>query len=274
MIVSTDIAIVAERVEYFGDGAGSGKFGSIVSHGIAAPITEARFAYSSSGGTAQDSSGMQQPVGDQDYITLLNPRAGPGLIEVQANFSDATGHPVGHPITVSIAGETRKTIIANIPLGTHPVGPFSVSLTGSGPFVAEAAQYFGGSPNAGSHPGVAFPGTMLASGDVYLGDLSTSLEDGSAVTRSVYVYNPFTTDVQITIQYFGPKGVISQAVYAVPAGAITTIDVNQDTQGVQSQGLVGGEIRTVPGSAGLFIAFSVGTTIDGLSATEDVGVPA
>jgi len=273
MIVVSDAPIVAERVEYFGDGAGSGKFGSIVSQGISAASSLAHFAFGASGGSATDSRDVMQPVGNQDYITVLNPGIQPGAIQVVAHFADAAGDDVGQPVQLSLAAGTRKTIQANAALGTSAYSSFSVTLTGTNPFVAESSEYFGGSPNAGRHPGVAFAGQATCPDDVLLPDVSLSLADGSSLNRTVYVYNASAGVLHLQVQYYGASGPVSRAAYTVPAGGITLIDVNQDLAGLTSPGSLGAEIQALPGSTGQFLAVSLGTTTDGLSVTEESGMP-
>ena len=267
MLISSDQPIVPERVIYFGDGAGSGKFGSTVSSGIGAPATALRFAFGSSGGAG--------PTGNQDFITLLNPNTSGNAVQVTATFSDAAGHPVGTSATVSVSPGTRQTIIANNFLGTSTVPVFSVSLTATGPIEAESAQYFGGSPNIGEHPGLAFPAQAAAAADVFLTDLSTRLPDNNAaLNRSVYLYNPGSSAIQVLATYFGSNGANPTATYTVPAGGIQVVDVEQDTQVSIPPGPLGAEFKLAAGSGGGFIAYAVGLTSDSLSATEDVGNPA
>jgi hypothetical protein len=267
MLISSDQPIVAERVIYFGDGAGSGKFGSTVSSGIAAPSTALRFAFGSSSGAG--------PTGNQDFITLLNPSTTGNPVQVTASFSDAAGHPVGTAATVSVAPGTRQTIIANNALGAGAVSAFSVSLTATGPIEAESAQYFSGSPNIGQHPGVAFPAQVGAASDVFLTDLSTTLADNNATLgRSVYLYNPGSTVIQVVASYFGGNSANPSVSYTVPAGGIQVVDVDQDTQASIPPGALGGEFKLAAGSSGGFIAYAVGLSTDSLSATEDVGNPA
>jgi hypothetical protein len=274
MEISSDLPIVAERVEYFGDGAGSGKFGSVVSQGIAAAPQQAWFPFGSSGGSALDARGTKQPVGDQDYITLLNPSGRSGSVQVTASFDDASGRALAQPVTVKVASGTRMTIIANLALGAQATGPFSVSLHGTGPFIAESAQYFGGSPNVGAHPGVAYAAQTAATSDALLSDLSINLVDGTGLRRAVYLYNPTASQVQVSVRYFGVSGPGGLALYTVSPGAIIKIGVNQDALGLLAIGPLGGELKVVPGTNGVFMAISLGTTVDGLSATEDSGAPA
>ena len=54
---------------------------------------------------------------------------------------------------------------------------------------------------------------------------------------------------------------------------MTVVDVNQDAGLALPAGALGAQF-TVSGGGGSIIAYGVGTTADGLSATEDVGVAA
>jgi hypothetical protein len=60
----------------------------------------------------------------------------------------------------------------------------------------------------------------------------------------------------------------------VPPGGITPVDVLDDTQASIPPGPVAAEFKLVAGSSGSFIAYAVGRSSDGLSASEDVGIPA
>ena len=267
MIVSSSQPIVAERVIYFGDGSGSGKFGSTVSSGITGPSTTLRLAYGTSGGAG--------PTGDQDFITLLNPSTSGNPVQVTASFADAAGHALGTSATVTVSPGTRQTIIANNYLGAAPVAAFSTVLTATGPIEAESAQYFGGSPNIGQHAGVDFPAQTSAATDVFMTDLSTALPDnGASQDRFVYLYNPGSTVIQVAATYFGANGATPTASYTVVPGGIQTVDVVQDTQATIPPGALGAEFKLASGSSGSFVAYSVGRSSDNLSATEDVGIPA
>jgi hypothetical protein len=362
LLVSSDQPVVAERVEYFSDGVGSGKFGSTATIGAVSPNTTWRFSFGSSGGASVDSQvkGKLNPTGDQNYITLLNPTSG-SSVTVTVSFVNGQGQAVGTPTQVTVAGGTRQTIVSNAALGTASSSPFSVILTATGAVVAEAAQYFNGSPNLGTNPGVLVPAQSVGTTDAFLSDLSTQLADGTGVNRKVYLYNPGTASIQVAASYFGgvtvsaatsatptqtptqtatatatptqtptqtatatstntatptpsatasaspqdsptasPTGTstatttatttstptttatatvtntatvtpLPSLTYTVPAGGILTINVNQDSN---ITGAVGAEYKLAAGASGAFVAFSVGLTSDGLSATEDVGVPA
>lgn len=260
MLISSDQPIVAERVEYFGDGAGSGKFGSTVSGGIAAPSTTLHVAYGSAG---------SGPTADQQFITLLNPATGGAPVTVSAEYDDSTGRAIGRT-SVAVNPGTRKTIVSSATVASAGTSAlFSVTLRASGPIEAEAAQYYGGSPNGGTHPGVAFPAPSGSNADLAFSDLSTQLADGTPVARTVYLYNPGAATAAVAASYFGSGGAPVQTTYAVPAGAIVAIAVNQVVGQALPPGAIGAEFR-VAGSGGL-IAYASGRTADGLSATEDIG---
>jgi hypothetical protein len=175
---------------------------------------------------------------------------------------------------VNVSAGTRQTILANSVLGAAAVSLFSVTLNATGLIEAEAAQYFNGSPNIGEHPGVAFPAQANPTTDVFLSDLSTQLADNTAVNRTAYLYNPGSAPIQVAATYFGSTGTTTQQTYTVPAGGITQVNVEQDTQTNIPPGPLGAEFKLASGSTGNFIAYAVGRTSDDLSATEDVGVPA
>ena len=126
-------------------------------------------------------------------------------MQVTATFFGADGQQLGSPRVVSVAAGTRQTIVVNPVLGAAAVTPFSAVLNATGPIEAEAAQYYGGSPNVGKHPGVAFPLQAGGSGTVLMSNLETSLLDGIGLQRTVYLYNPGTAAVQVAATYYGGK---------------------------------------------------------------------
>jgi hypothetical protein len=268
LLVGSDVPVVAERVEYFGDGAGSGKFGSVVSPGFTAPATSLRLAYGSSGGTQQDKHGVVTARGNQMYVTLLNPSQSGAPVRATVTIADAAGNVVGAPYTVSLAPATRQTVALNLLLGSAALSPFSVGIQASGPIEAEGTQYFGGSPNKGRHPGVVFPALAATARTAYFPDISTRLPGGAVVHRLVYVYAAATQPLQLQVAYFGQKGPGPTARYTAPGGGILTIDVNSDTAGISGRGPIGMSISVAPGSTGTFLATMTGITSDGLSALE------
>jgi hypothetical protein len=255
---------VPERVLYFGDGAGSGKFGSTVRSGISAGSSRLSIAYGSSGGIVNGDLN-----GDQAFITLQNP-ASSGSVQVTATFYGAGGHLRGQASAVTVSAGTRQTIIANNVLGSAPLAPFSVVLSATGPIMAESAQYYNGSPNVGQHPGVDFEAVPQGGSDLFLSDLATTQPDGAAVNRVAFLYNPGTVNITVAATYFGGSGATTPKTYTIPAGGITTVGVNSDTASIAA-GPIGAEFVLTSPSAGSFLVYGVGRTSDNLSATEDVG---
>lgn len=266
MLVRSDLPVVAERVIYFGPGAGSGKFGSTVSTGLAAAAT-LRIPYASSGGTAPDPGGTLRAIGDQAYLTLLNPASGGPAIDVTAGFVDAIGQPLGRSAAARLAPGTRQTIALNQLLGGGPIRPFSVAIAASGPIVAESAQYDGGSPNLGQHPGVTIPAVASAAAIAYLSGLETSYADGAPVLRALYLYNPGGAPITVSATYYASTGASTTATYAVPPGGVALADPSQSLTALPP-GPVGAVLRLSGGSGG-FVAVAIGQTVDGLSLTEE-----
>ncbi len=269
MLITSDQPIVPERVLYFGNGAGSGKFGSTVSRGINTPSTTLSFAYGSSGGATNTATGLNS-VGNQDFITLLNPSLTTAST-VAVSFYNVAGQQLGQTVSKTLAPGTRQTVIANTVLGTSAVNVFSARLNATSPIEAEAAQYFNGSPNIGDHPGVDYPGQFSATTHAFLSDLATKSADGAIVNRDIYLYNPGAVAISVAATYFGTSGNTDTATYTIPAGGVFDVDVDSDTQTSIPPGAVGAELTA---SSGSFIAFGLGLTNDNLSALEDVGIPA
>ena len=272
MLVNSSIPLVAERVEYFGDGVGSGKFGATVSGGLPPASDQLRIGAGFSGGTTTDSRGRSQPSGDQEYVTLLNPNLGGKDASVTVGFNDAAGRALGNGLTVSVPPGTRQTVGANAAIGARAAGPFSVTLSAADKvsIQAEAAQYFGGSPNLGQHPGVALAALTAPVGDAYFADLSTSGADGTVLARMVYLYNPLTSPCHVAATYVGPTGATVHATYTVGANGIVPIDVGKEIRNAIQPGAVGGFFHS---DDGYFVASSIARTADGQSTIESLGAP-
>lgn len=268
MLISSDQPIVPERVIYFGEGTGSGKFGSTASSGSTAAAQSFQFGYGTSGGLGANGAAQ----GDQQYITLLNPTLYGAPVQVTASFVDSLGHSVGNARVVMVAAGTRQTVGVDQALGPTPIGPFSVILNATAPIEAEAAQYYGGSPNLGRHPGVAFLPARISGGSLFLSDLSTLLADGSPMQRTVYLQNPGPAAVAVSATYYGSNGAPVVKSYTVPAGGVATIDVNAAISTSIPPGPIGATFTPLGG--GSLGAVAIGKTLDRQSAIEDVGIPA
>ena len=98
MLISSDQPIVPERVLYFGDGAGSGKFGSTVSSGSAGGAQQIYLAYGTSGGLTT-SGGKAQCQRQSSLHHVAQPQherdAGAGHRDLLRRRGAATRHPEG-----------------------------------------------------------------------------------------------------------------------------------------------------------------------------------
>ncbi len=198
--------VVAERVEYWGNGAGSAKFGDGVKPGVSTPGTTWYFGYGSVLG------------GDEVFLSMLNPNLQPA--QVQARFFDGTGKPAG-TTTLTVQPGQRATLKLNSVLGQHPHSPVAVLLTASQAIVAEEAQYYGGSPNIGSHTGASIEGRQAAA-------TRWSFASGNTVAdqENEYILNPSSTPTVVVGTFFGADGQMVSASYAVPANTVVTVSAN------------------------------------------------
>jgi hypothetical protein len=206
MRVDASGPVVAERVEYWGAGAGSGKFGAGVKPGVPAPRSTWYFGYASILG------------GDQAFLSMLNPNA--KAAHIQARFFDGTGKPAGTAKLTVKAGQ-RATLTLNSVLGAHPHSPVAAMLTGDMAFVAEEAQYYGGSPNQGSHAGASIEGRPAPATRWQFAAGNTA-----SYQESEYVLNPNATPTVVTARFFGADGQVVTASYAAPPRRVITISAN------------------------------------------------
>ena len=137
--VQSDQPIAAERVLYWGAGAGSAKFGTAVTGGIRGPAAQWTFPYVSTVGA------------DQAYLSFINPTTVAAHVQLSAYGSGGL-QPM--PSAVTVAPGIRTTVA--LPTST---GAMAVVASSDVPVVAEEGQYFGGSPNTGDHMGSVLAGT-------------------------------------------------------------------------------------------------------------------
>jgi len=263
LVVTSDQPIMAERVLYFGDGDGSAKYGSTAKAGIQTVGNQYIFAYGSAGGT-----GLAQSPGDQSFVTVLNPGTSPVSSTIVAQFYDALGRSIGST-SLAVAPGTRETINAN-QVVSNTASIYATILTSASPFVAEKPQYFGGSPNAGAHPGVAPTGAPAGVKSAAFPDLNLVDAAGQAEQQTVFLYNPTTAPIAVTGTYYSGNGSKSQ-VYNVPAGNIVTVNVNTDAAGLPSGALGATFTVTSTGANDSFVATNIANTTDGRSYTGNQG---
>lgn len=241
--------VVAERVEYWGDGSGSAKFGAGVKPGVPLPQRAWYFGYAAILG------------GDQAYISVLNPNG--KAAHVQARFFDGTGNPEG-TAKLTAGPNQRGTFTLQSLLGKHPHSPVAAIITGDLPVVAEEAQYFGGSPNRGSHAGASIEGRaapatrwLFAAGDT------------ARYREMEYVFNPNATPTTVTARFIGADGQVVTASYAAPPRRVITIWANA-VPGLHRG--VHGSVWTTAGSVKVVVAQML-LGAHGSPALADQGIP-
>jgi len=162
--------IVAERVEYWGDGVGSAKFGAGVKPGVSSPGKEWFFAYSSILSS------------NQSFVSVVNP--GTETAHITATVYTGSGVLTG-TLPLSVAPGQRGTYELDTLLAKAKRSPVAVHVVSDVPVIAEEAQYFGGSPNVGSHTGTSIEGRQLAATQ-----WSFASGDTSLYNENEYIFNP------------------------------------------------------------------------------------
>jgi hypothetical protein len=198
--------VVAERVEYWGDGAGSAKFGAGVKPGISSPGKTWYFSYASVQG------------GDQAFLSLFNPGQQPANVTVQ--FYNAAGTQVGSTKLVVNASQ-RGTVQPGSVVGNSVSGPVAAIVTSDVAITAEEAQYYGGSPNQGSHPGTAIEGRQTTA-------TRWSFASGDTMNyqESEYIFNPGSSTARVSASFIGSNAQVITATYSISPTSVLTVPAN------------------------------------------------
>lgn len=250
--ITSDQPIASERVEYFGDGIGSGKYGSITTPAGTSQYREQVFAqdsgvFPSSGGNAAAGTGN-----DSSQIDIVNPgdpAAGSATVTVSA-FS-ASGAPINSQ-QVQVDGGTRETVNVNDIVGVQS-DVFSIIVTSDKNVYVEQATFYGGNPSAGGTFAAAgaagSPAGLTSVAFPYL-DLSNAA--GTTITQTVYLYNPGATAISVTGTFVSQTGAAPVVkTYTVNPNSVTAVNVNADAASLP-KGALGGifQVVNVGGTAG------------------------
>lgn len=197
--------IVAERVEYWGVGAGSGKYGAGVKPGVATPGKSWYFGY----GSVLD--------GDQAYLSLFNPHT--IAAHAQVVFFNGTGAVAGST-KITVPPGQRSTVYANSIVGARH-SPIAAIVTSDREITAEEAQYVDGSPNVGAHAGAAIEGRPATA-------RTWTFATGNTATynESEYVFNPSRKATAVTVTFYGADRQVLSATYAVKPLTVISISAN------------------------------------------------
>jgi hypothetical protein len=259
--VQASAPVVAERVEYWGDGAGSAKFGAGVKPGISSPGKTWYFSYAS------------VHNGDQAFLSLFNP--GSQAANVNVAFFNGSGSQVGTTAVTVQPGQrgtiqpstvlTNTTILTNSTVLSNTVtGAVAAIVTSDVAIAAEETQYYGGSPNQGSHPGAAIEGRQLTATR-----WSFASGDTGTYQESEYIFNPGTTAATITARFIQANGQVTTASYTVGPKGVLSVDANT-IRGLPAS--IHGSVWTSTNNVPVVIT-QVLLAANGQAALADQGIP-
>jgi hypothetical protein len=261
-----------ERVEYYGDGIGSAKFGADTKPAVAG-MGFRQYIFAADYGTAP-STGGTPGVGtgnDLSEIDVINPgAAAAGSATVTVSFFGPDGSPINSQ-QVQVDGGTRDTVEVNDVVGTQ-ANVFSVVVTADKNILAELPISFGGDPSKGGQFAVANPGGAPAGLTTIAFPNLNLLNGTTAVSQTVNLYNPGATAITVRGIYASGTHMVNKT-YTVAPNGITSVNVNADTAGLPA-GPIGGIFQIVAsgsGSSDSFVAELTSASPTWSSVTADQG---
>jgi hypothetical protein len=245
MIVTSSAApLAAERVEYFGDGIGSGKYGATTKP--AGTTAFRQYIFAASVGTFP-SAGGNTAIGtgtDLSEIDIINPgAASAGSATVTVSFFDKTGAPINSQ-QVQVDGGTRETIMVNDVVGTQ-ADVFSAVVTSDKSVYVEKPTFYGGDPSLGGTHAVAAPtGSPTGLTSAMFPYLDTVSASGTPLSQTVFLYNPGATTITVNGTYVTGGSSVTKS-YTVAPNSITTVSVNADAATLPAKAPIGGMFQLV-----------------------------
>lgn len=202
LIVQCDQQIAAERTMYWGDGAGSGKFGTAVSGGVQALAALWTFPYASTAGR------------DQVFLTFVDPTTQAAHVQITA-YSDSGNQGLIQSLTVEPGSR------ATLALPVRSAGPMAIVASSDVPVIGEEAQYFGGSPNIGKHTGSVLSGIQRPAAQWFFPGFG-----GSAFTaEGWYILNTGVTEARLTATLYSVQAQPVQVSFRAAPGRLTSVAV-------------------------------------------------
>jgi hypothetical protein len=268
LAVTSNQPIVAERVEYWGDGVGSGKFGASAKAGATGAGKSFIFAYGSDPGSTPQVSAAQL-ISDESYVTVINPNpASLSDAVVLVSFFDMAGNPLGSK-SITVSPQTRETVVVNqvINAGAPVAGPFYTVVSSDQPVFVEKPQYLGGTPNSGRHPGVSPSGTIGGVTSVLFPNVNTGTASGTPISETVFIVNTSAAPITVNGTYYTPSGTTVTKAYSVASNQMVVVNVNAD-----SGGLPVGPLGAQFTSTGQFVAARISNSPDQTSYIGNQGV--
>ncbi len=266
---ASNVPVAGERVEYYGDGIGSAKYGATTKP--AASSTGLQYIFAADTGTWPSSGGTAGTGADVSEVDVINPAPAStsGSATVTVFFLDASGNPINSQ-QVQVDPSTRETVAINDVVQTQS-GVFSTVVTSDRPIFVERPTYYGGNPANGGTFAAENP-TGAPAGLTEVAFPYLDLTNGTAaVTQTVYLYNPGTTTITVRGIYASASQTVVKT-YSVAANSITTINVNTDAATLK--GALGGVFQVVPsasGSSEAFVALSMSSQNGYAVVTGDQG---
>jgi hypothetical protein len=245
MMVNSNVPLAAERVEYYGNGIGSGKYGATAKPGTDTLFRQ--YIFSADSGTFP-STGGNGNVGtgnDVSQVDIINPNpASAGSATVTVSFFDKNGAAINSQ-QVQVDGGTRETVNVNDVVGTQS-DVFSAIVTSDKNVFVEKPTFYGGNPNNGGTFAAASPsGSPAGLTSVAFPYLDTTSPAGTVISQTVYLYNPGATPVQVRGTYVsGSGGAPVVKTYSVGANSIIAAIVNADAAALP-KGAVGAIFQIV-----------------------------
>ncbi len=210
LLLTSDQPVASERVLYWGDGTGSAKYGSAVSGGVLGPAATWTFPYVSTAG------------GDQAYLSFIDPSSVAAHVQF-TELGDRAG--VALPTDLTIQPGTRATL--QIMAGSSSIGgSAAVVVHADVPIVSEQAEYFGGSPNTGSHTGSILSGAEPTSQWAF-----PSLDSDGFTSDMWYVANTGPKNAQLTATIYSADGQNSTVKLVAPSGRLARLSLDESKSG-------------------------------------------
>lgn len=248
--LSSNVPVAAERVEYYGNGIGSGKYGATTSP--ASSSTNLQYIFAEDTGTWPSTGGTSGTGADVSEVDIINPAPATtsGSATVTVFFLDASGNPINSQ-QVQVDPGTRESVSVNDVVQTQ-AGVFSTVVTSDRPIYVERPTYYGGDPTMGGTYATVNPAGAPA-GLTEVAFPYLDLTNGTTtVTQTVYLYNPGTSTITVRgIYASGTKTVVKS--YTVAANSITTVNVNTDAATLT--GPIGGIFQIVQSFSGASQSF-------------------
>lgn len=259
MTLVSNVPVAAERVEYFGDGIGSGKYGATTKPAGTSAFRQ--YIFASNVGT-NPSTGGNLTVGtgkDLSEVDVINPGpAAAGSATVTVSFFGPTGAAINSQ-QVQVDGGTRETISVNDVVGTQ-TDVFSVVVTSDKNVFVEKPVFYGGDPNKGGTFAVAAPsGSPAGLTSVAFPYLDLAGPTGQAISQTVFLYNPGATSITVRGTYVSNGASVTKT-YTVAANSVTTVSVTTDAAALTTKAPLGGIFQIVQTGSGQGDSFVASVT--------------